>query len=106
MDVLDNSQNPKIVAALELPGLKKEEISLRIQDGSLVVWGERRSRLAPEGSVAAETHPTQEFRYGKFRRVIPLPKGSQTSEISASMAEGVLTITWPREPVASIVQAA
>jgi HSP20 family protein len=77
MDLCDIPESPNISVTLELPGLKKEEVSLRINDGSLVVWGERRSRLAPDGTVTSEKFPVQEVRYGKFRRVIPLPQGLQ-----------------------------
>jgi len=99
MDLCDSPESSNISATLELPGLRKEEVSLRINDGSLVVWGERRSRLAAEGIVTPEKFPVQEVKYGKFRRVIPLPQGIQTKEISAFMTEGMLTITWPRAPV-------
>jgi len=101
MDMLDNPDAPNISATLELPGLKKEEVSLRINEGSLIVWGERRSRLAPADTVKGAQFPVQEVKYGKFRRVIPLPQGIQTKEISAFMTEGMLTITWPRGPTES-----
>jgi HSP20 family protein len=99
MDLWDSPDSRHISVTLELPGLKKEEVSLRVNDGSLFVWGERRSRLAPDGAVRAEQFPIQEVKYGKFRRVIPLPQGIQTKEISAFMTEGMLTISWPRAPV-------
>jgi HSP20 family protein len=99
MDVCDNPDSPTISITLELPGLKKEEVSLRVHDGSLLVWGERRSRLASDGTVKVEHFPVREVKYGKFRRVIPLPQGIQTKDISAFMTEGMLTITWPRASV-------
>jgi len=80
MDLWDNPDSPSITAMLELPGLKKDEISLRIVEGSLVIWGERHSRLAPDGtSLSPDNFPEQEIKYGKFRRVIPLPRGAQVS---------------------------
>jgi HSP20 family protein len=80
MDVWDNPESPNITATLELPGLKKDEISLRIVDGSLHVWGERRSRLDPEGGISLDKFPVHEVKYGKFRRVIHLPQGAQASQ--------------------------
>ena len=80
MDILDDPDDPTITATLELPGLKKEEISLLIQDGSLVIWGDRRCRIAP-GVTVPSHYPVQEVKYGKFRRVIPLPAGAQASQI-------------------------
>jgi len=80
MDLLDNPDSPSITAMLELPGLKKDEISLRIVDGALVIWGERRSRFTADGTVPLDSIPVHELKYGKFRRVIPLPQGAQVSE--------------------------
>jgi HSP20 family protein len=40
--------------------------------------------------------PVQELKYGKFLREILIPTGLQVNEISASMVDGMLTITWPR----------
>jgi Hsp20/alpha crystallin family len=80
MDIWDSPESPSVTATLELPGLKKEEISLLIQDGSLVIWGERRSRLASGGATPSNDFPVQEVKYGKFRRVIPLPQGAQVSQ--------------------------
>jgi HSP20 family protein len=79
MDMRDNPDLPQITATLELPGLKKDEISLRIVDGSLVIWGERHSRLVSEGASSPDVCKVQEIKYGKFRRVIPLPQGVQVS---------------------------
>jgi HSP20 family protein len=105
MDILEDTEAGTTTATLELPGLKKEEISLRIHDGSLVVWGERHSRLLPNDQATAQSGNSQkrslvsrEIKYGKFRRVIPLPSGVQTNQISASMGEGMLTVTWPCNP--------
>jgi len=81
MDIWDNPDSPSVTATLELPGLKKEEISLLIQDGSLVIWGERRSRLASADTIPSKNFPIQEVKYGKFRRVIPLPQGAQVSHV-------------------------
>jgi HSP20 family protein len=79
MDIWDSPESPSVTATVELPGLKKEEISLLIQDGALVIWGERRSRLASSGTLSPNDFPVQEVKYGKFRRVIQLPQGAQVS---------------------------
>lgn len=42
MDLLDDPANPNIIALLELPGISRQEIQLRIgQDGNLLVYGQR-----------------------------------------------------------------
>lgn len=54
MDLHDDPAYPRITAALELPGMKKEDISLKIQDGNLLVWGERRARLGTPSRISVQ----------------------------------------------------
>lgn len=126
MEIFDDPDSPTIVAQVEVPGMKTDDVSLQIQDGRLVVAGERRPTFAigelrdgdplpvpQEDSNTAEARgtedkastpppapkskfPVQELRYGKFTREIYIPAGLQVHEISASMVDGMLTIAWPR----------
>jgi len=116
MDMCDDTANSRIVAVLELPGLKQEDILVRIEENQLIVQGERRFRSLLQahgspnranGNVAsvASTAPTlptgyatQEIKYGTFRRAIELPPGTQAEHVQASLSEGMLTISWPRYP--------
>ncbi|KAF9494340.1 hypothetical protein BDN71DRAFT_995764 [Pleurotus eryngii] len=118
MDLFDISSSPVVAAVLELPGLKKQDINLRVEQGQLVVSGERcmhvpavlqetsggSVKAEPRGERGTSNHssvyhtPTQELKYGKYIRVIPLPAGTMPSQINASLGEGLLTVTWPRGP--------
>ncbi|KAK0460740.1 HSP20-like chaperone [Desarmillaria tabescens] len=117
MDVLDDPSSPNIMATFELPGVKASDMSLSILDGHLIIQGERRSRFISSGSADADAQPNgdasstgtmdvdkkpsiqfpvRELRYGRFYRSFKLSHTVQQTDISASMVEGMLTVTWPR----------
>ncbi len=54
---------------LELPGLKREEISVQLEDGSLIISGERKVETVSEET---EVHRRERY-YGKFSRALTLP---------------------------------
>jgi HSP20 family molecular chaperone IbpA len=116
MDVLDDPASPNIMATFELPGVRASDMSLSILDGHLIIQGERRSRFTassadtdtkPNGGdsstdsmdvdqKASVQFPVRELRYGPFYRSYKLSHTIQQTDISASMVEGMLTVTWPR----------
>src|SRR5437868_15389682 len=63
-----HQSNDNIIALVELPGMRKEDIEISLQDGMLIISGERKEEAEP-GNGATRTE-----RYtGKFRRSITLP---------------------------------
>jgi HSP20 family protein len=74
---------------VELPGLEKSDISLKMEDGLLVLSGERKS-------VAEEKE--RRFRrverlYGRFERSFRLPKEADVEKIEAEFKNGLLLVT-------------
>ncbi|KAI0643869.1 hypothetical protein C8Q79DRAFT_870583, partial [Trametes meyenii] len=108
MDLCDDPDNPYITAALELPGMKAEQLSVRIENGNLIVEGERSGpylhrTTATRASASSlpeppALYPAQELKYGKFRRELKLPSGVTAAHVRSMLAEGMLTISWPRDP--------
>src|SRR5246127_3609866 len=89
MDLYQNNDN--VVAQVELPGMRKEDIEISLHDGTLTVAGERKAERA-NGEKAERTE-----RYiGKFRRSITLPTPVDSSKVSATYRDGILTITLPK----------
>jgi len=90
LDVYDEKDH--FMVNVELPGLKKEEIELSFQDGALSISGERKS--------AVENKEGQTFRseryFGKFQRSVTLPATVDSSKISASYKDGILSVTLPK----------
>ncbi len=79
-----------IVALVELPGMRKEDIELSLHDGMLTISGERKSDVS-ENDKAARS----ERFVGKFRRSISLPTRVDANKVNATYKDGVLTVTLP-----------
>ncbi|KAJ7855126.1 hypothetical protein B0H14DRAFT_2754887 [Mycena olivaceomarginata] len=122
MQIYDDPASPNIFATFELPGVKPGDVTFDVKEGKLFIEGERRPRYPPQdtgnptseagrqsaqdGATSGATEkahdrlcPVHEFRYGEFRRTIPLPPGTETSSVQASLFEGLLTVSWPRAPL-------
>ena len=81
---------------LELPGLKREDISVQLEEGQLTISGERKVETVSEGT---EIH-RQERSYGKFARVLTLPTAVADGQVKAAYKDGILTVTLPKAEVA------
>jgi len=90
LDVHEDADN--FIIRAELPGLKREDIEVSLQDGALVISGERKTEKADEG---VEIH-RQERYYGKFQRALTLPTPVAADKIKAQYKDGVLTVTLPK----------
>ena len=90
LDVHEDKDN--FAVRTELPGLKREDIEVSFQDGTLVISGERKAEENAEGT---EVH-RQERVYGKFQRILTLPTPIAADKIKAQYKDGVLTVTLPK----------
>ena len=77
---------------LDLPGLKKEDISIEVDDNQLIISGERKLK----NELKEEDYYKIETSIGKFQRVFNLPKNVDIENISASSEDGVLEIVIPK----------
>jgi HSP20 family protein len=89
LDLYQNNDN--VVAVVELPGMRKEDIEISLHDGMLTIGGERMAETG-EGDTAART----ERFSGKFRRSITLPTRVDANKVNATYKDGILTITLPK----------
>ncbi len=90
LDVLEDKDNYFILA--ELPGLKREDIKVSLEDGNLTISGERKSETRNEGT---SVHCVERFS-GHFERSIALPVAISTDKVKATYTDGVLTLTLPK----------
>ena len=89
LDLYQNNDN--LVAVVEVPGMRKEDIEISLHDGTLTIAGERKSS-SPNGEKAERTE-----RYiGVFRRTISLPTRVDSNKVSATYRDGLLTVTLPK----------
>ena len=89
LDLYQNSDN--VVAVVELPGMRREDIEISLHDGTLTISGERK-RETSNGEKAERT----ERHIGKFRRSITLPTRVDADKVSATYRDGILTVTLPK----------
>ena len=61
----------RLVTRVDLPGVKKEEVKVEVEDGYLTLSGERKFEKEEKKDNVYRT----EREYGSFRRAVPLPKG-------------------------------
>jgi len=90
IDVIERGDN--LVVRADLPGLRKEDVNIDVQDDSLTIQGERRE----EHEDTREGVFLSERSYGRFFRSIPLPEGVNPDDVNAKFSDGVLEITMPR----------
>ena len=75
-----------------LPGMAPEDLDLSITGEALTLKGERKR---PEG-VPDESFRRQERPFGRWTRTLTLPDRVESTQVSASFAQGVLTVTLPK----------
>jgi HSP20 family protein len=80
------------ILSAELPGMKKEEINLSLQDGNLRISGERKSEKKFEN---AEVYRAERY-VGHFERTMVLPAPVASDKVKAQYKDGVLTVTLPK----------
>ncbi|HCR52622.1 TPA: hypothetical protein DIV48_03210 [Candidatus Kaiserbacteria bacterium] len=80
-----------VVAKMNLPGVKSEELDIAIDEDSLSVSGSREE----EEETEKKDYYSKEIRRGSFSRSVSLPKPVNASGAEAEYADGILTITMP-----------
>jgi HSP20 family protein len=88
-----NEEGNELRVSVDLPGLSKDNVSIDVQEGALVIRGERREERTEGGEQ--QGFRRSERRYGSFYREIPLPEYVDTEKAEARMQNGVLNITFP-----------
>ncbi|KAM0919943.1 hypothetical protein ACQ4PT_007829 [Festuca glaucescens] len=91
---IDWKETPEAhVFQADVPGLK-EEVKVEVDDGNVLqISGERNK----EQEEKSDTWHRVERSSGKFLRRFRLPDNARTEQIKASMENGVLTVTVPKE---------
>jgi HSP20 family protein len=90
VDIYEND-NKEIVLKVELPGLKREDIDLTVEQNTLTIRGQRR----PDDAIREQQYHRLERTYGTFSRSFTLPNTIEATGVRADYRDGVLTITLP-----------
>jgi HSP20 family protein len=85
------TKNNELIVRADVPGLKKEDITIEVTEDALILKGERKH----EKEEKREGFYRTERVYGSFYRTLPLPEGVKTENAKAVVHDGVLEITLP-----------
>jgi len=89
-DVYEQNQN--LVFETELPGMKKEDIAIKVEDDQLCISGE----MKRNEEVREENYFRMGRRYGRFQRSFPLPSNVVDKDrITAGFDDGILKVSVP-----------
>ena len=90
VDIFD--KGGEVVIHAELPGIKKEDIDVRVENNVLTLRGkkERMEEVKEEGYFRTER------AYGAFSRSFSLPSTVEASKIAADYKDGILTLRLPK----------
>jgi HSP20 family protein len=84
----------QFVVRVDLPGLKKEEVTVDVHDEAVTIHGERRA----EHEETRHGVFTSERSYGNFNRTVQLPEGASAETAKAGFVNGVLEVTVDAPP--------
>ena len=90
LDVTEDEHGLTVTA--ELPGMKKEDVGLQLENGVLTITGEKKV----EAESKDKSWHRMERRYGSIHRAITLPSGVATEQAEATFTDGVLTVKLPK----------
>jgi HSP20 family protein len=91
IDIVDDGDALRLTA--ELPGMEKKDLELSVEDGFLLLRGEKRVDAKQEEKGCYRL----ERAFGSFQRVLPLPDGVDLEHAEARFDQGVLTLRLPKK---------
>lgn len=94
-DVDVKETDKEILIKADLPGIKKEDIDVSVDDGQLVIKGERKMEKEEKG----KDYVRVERSYGSFYRSFSLGVPVKEDKIKADYKDGVLKMTVPKAEV-------
>ncbi len=89
---IEESDDSYLIKA-DLPGVKKKDIEVTIDNGVLNISGEK--RVEKETGKGTKQHRTERY-CGSFARYFTLPRAVQADKIEAQFSDGVLSLTIPK----------
>lgn len=81
-----------VIVRAQLPGINAKDLNVEVTKEAVSIAGEHRHEQQSENNGTFKT----EFRYGTFRRVVPLPVAVQNDKVQAEYKDGILSLTLPK----------
>ena len=90
VDIYETDKHDLVLRA-ELPGISREDIEVTVENGTVVIKGEKKF----DTEVKEEHYRRIERTYGTFHRSFTLPNTVDAAKVAAEYKNGVLTVTLP-----------
>jgi HSP20 family protein len=84
------------VLSAEIPGMKKEDISLTLENNLLTLKGEKKKETA----TGDANYQLNERRFGRFCRSFVMPESIKPEKIKTSYKDGLLRVSIPKSDIA------
>jgi len=94
VDIFETKDN--FIISAELPGVKKENVSLTLKHDILTLKGEKKRETSDE----EEDYQFNERRFGKFCRSFVMPDSIGSEQIKTNFKDGLLRVSIPKSEVA------
>ena len=91
VDVYDSKDN--VLVKADIPGLKKEDINITVQDNTLIIEGQKNRN----DEINEDNYVRVERFYGNFYRAILLPSEIDSSNVKAEYKNGTLELILPKK---------
>ena len=92
MDIRETKDEVEV--KVDLPGMKKEDVEILVEDNVLTIRGEKKDERE-EGGEDEKYHLVERCR-GTFERSVRLSHLVNSSKVKASFSDGTLCITMPK----------
>ena len=92
MDITEDGKEYLVKA--DLPGMKKEDVKVTVENGVLSITGERKSEKEEKGKKFHRI----ERSYGSFKRTFTMPGEADMTKMKAEFKDGVLRVHVPKNP--------
>jgi HSP20 family protein len=89
MNVYD--QGEEVLVAVQVPGVKKEDLNVELRENTLTVSGNRKAPEYPDANVLRE-----ECAYAEFKRSLRIQSKVQHDKIEANLRNGILLVRMPK----------
>lgn len=90
VDITEDEKEYQISA--DLPQIAKEDVKVLVENGSLIIKGERKSETEHKDRKVHRI----ERNYGSFHRSFSLPEDADGSGVTANFKDGVLRVSLPK----------
>jgi HSP20 family protein len=79
----------ELLLKAQVPGLEPDKLDIQVSENAVFLTGEYQDQkeMTEQGIMRSE------FHYGRFTRLVPLPAAIQKEQVTAKMADGLLTLT-------------